>query len=151
MNHSTSRAIAILEDNAERWQAMQACLADRYSDCEVVWRRSAPEMIAWFLENFDRTIAVSLDHDLEPLEGGPDDPGTGRDVSNWLCKQPPSGPILIHSTNVPAAQAMESDLAETGWRVDHITPYEDLLWVREAWLPMFCRMIRDGGKLHDAY
>ncbi|MEX2187996.1 MAG: hypothetical protein WD875_14420 [Pirellulales bacterium] len=55
--------------------------------------------------------------------------------------QPPACPIIIHSTNYPAAIGMEAVLSDSGWRVERVTPYGDLDWIAESWLPLAERLL----------
>jgi hypothetical protein len=129
--------IAILEDNDDRTNAMRDCLADKFPFFETVFFRSAATMIDWLRENLPRAICIVLDHDLEPAPADPpgSDPGTGRDVSDFLLGFRPLCPVVVHSSNVHAAIAMEQDLAEAGWAVERLLPYGDLEWIAAEWLP----------------
>lgn len=132
--------IAILEDNAERREAMTQRLAERLFTYEQVYFTTSAAMNNWLEQHLHEVIAISLDHDLDIItddQGQRVDAGTGRDVADYLCTAEPVCPIVIHSTNVAAAMGMEAALLATGWQVDRITPYEDLLWVTELWLPTF--------------
>lgn len=129
--------IAVLEDNAERTALMEDCLADKFPFYARRFFRSAPEAIEWLHEHLQETICVSLDHDLERPLDQPDakEPGTGREVADYLAQQAACCPIVVHTTNVPAAMGMELELEDAGWQVARITPYGDLEWVTELWLP----------------
>ena len=62
------------------------------------------------------------------------DPGDGRDVAEFLAGQTPCCPVLIHSTNGPAADSMYFTLDDAGWTVDKIAPFgED--WIEAYWRP----------------
>lgn len=61
------------------------------------------------------------------------DPGIGRDVSAFLAARHPVCPIIIHTTNTLARPGMIDELEVGGWRVSHVSPYEDVLWVRDVW------------------
>jgi len=137
------QSIAILEDNDDRIAVMRDYAADKFPFFEVQVFRTAPAAIAWLQCHLSHVVLISLDHDLEPaLELEADtDPGTGRDVADFLASQSPQCPVVIHSTNVRAARAMEGELSESGWQVERITPYDDLAWVAEAWLPIMRRFI----------
>lgn len=126
--------IAILEDNEERIQAMQCHLTDKFPFYESRFFRTADTAITWLRDHLDGIICLSLDHDLESPPGAPD-PGTGRDVVNFLADTQPKFPVVIHSTNLHAAIAMDVLLGEHGWSVSRISPYGDLEWISEVWLP----------------
>jgi len=140
-----SKLIAILEDDAARILAMRQWLAMRYSMYEQVFFGEAAPLIEWLGDHVGETSLISLDHDLEPpLGSSPNyDSGTGRDVANFLAAQVPSCPIIIHSTNVPAALGMMFVLQDACWQVQKVLPYEDTLWIKEIWGPMVRQLIAE--------
>jgi hypothetical protein len=130
--------IVILEDNAERRAAMRACLDDRLYTFEPHFFVHARDVIAFLSEFAEQTIAISLDHDLEPSvssELGIMDPGTGRNVADFLVGRAPFCPVLIHTSNLNASSGMEMLLADAGWITFRVAPYGDLDWIWEQWLP----------------
>jgi hypothetical protein len=130
-------AIAILEDNDDRIRIMRDCLADKFPFFELRFFRSAPAAIDWMDKNLAQAICIALDHDLEPAPGQAEgfDPGTGREVADFLATRRPSCPIIVHTSNVPAAIGMEMALAESGWSVTRVLPYDDVRWIAADWLP----------------
>lgn len=137
MRHS----LVILEDNAERVAAMRECLADKFPSFERRFFGSSQAAIAWLSQHGAAVVGVSLDHDLERQAPDDADPGDGREVADFLASRPPHCPVVIHSTNVPAAIGMEQTLADRGWQVERVLPYDDLRWIHEAWLPLMRRLI----------
>lgn len=137
-NSTRCLKIAILEDNADRTVAMRAALADKLYMYEPHFLPTAPLMLTWLDQHFDETIAISLDHDLElpPHAVDRTDPGDGRAVADALAARVPNGPVIIHTTNVPAGDGMEAVLIEAGWQTRRVTPCDDLRWIRETWLPL---------------
>jgi FixJ family two-component response regulator len=130
--------IAILEDNAERRAAMERLLAMHFPGHSRQYFTSSSAMVEWLRANLNGVIFISLDHDLELLPGDNGqmvDCGTGREVADFLATQPARCPVVIHSTNYPAAAGMEMVLADSGWSVERISPYGDLEWIEEAWFP----------------
>jgi len=128
--------IAVLEDNDDRIAAMEDGLADKFPFFNRRYFRSAPEALAWLDEHISEVVCLALDHDLEPPDHPPGfEPGTGRDVADALAGRPASCPIVIHTSNAPAAVGMEMVLIDAGWSVTRVLPYADLSWIREAWLP----------------
>src|SRR5688572_2555548 len=125
--------IVILEDNAERREQMLARLRDRFPPFPGSFFPAAPEAVAYLQDHLHRVQLISLDHDLEPETPNDPDPGTGRDVADFLAKHAPACPVIIHSTNTHASLAMESDLTEQGWSVQRVTPYEGIAWVDREW------------------
>jgi hypothetical protein len=136
--------IVILEDNADRCAVMRDCLADRLYTFEPHFFAQARDVVAYLTEFADQTIAISLDHDLEPaVSGGLDvgDPGTGRDVAEFLASRSPFCRVVVHSSNLLAASGMEMVLADAGWTTHRVTPYGDLDWIPERWLPTMRKAI----------
>jgi hypothetical protein len=139
--------IAILEDDERRAEAMRDRLADRFYQFEHVFFDSADEIKKYLEENFDEVIAVSLDHDLElkvNAAGETYDPGTGREVADYLATRRPTFPVIIHSTNDSGAIGMESILREAGWQACRVSPFGDLEWVHDSWFPVIRRAIVRG-------
>lgn len=124
--------ILILEDDAERRQVMSDCLADRFAQYGVAFFETAPAMIKYVNEcDPDTLLLISLDHDLECVDGG--DPGTGRDVADCLAARSPTCPVIIHSTNAPAAVGMQTVLDDSGWETVRVAPYDSVRWIGETW------------------
>src|SRR5947209_318922 len=101
--------IAILEDNDDRQAIMRDLLADRFFMYPVHIFDAAAAMVDFLVGHLAETLVISLDHDLE-LKPGPHgrclDPGTGREVADYLAKQLPVCPVIIHTTNSQAALSM---------------------------------------------
>jgi hypothetical protein len=139
--------ITILEDDERRAAAMRDRLADRFYQFEHVFFDSADEMKEYLEKHFDEVIALSLDHDLElklDADGRTYDPGTGREVADYLATRRPICPVIIHSTNEFGAIGMESVLREAGWQTCRVSPFGDLEWVHDSWFPAIRRAIVRG-------
>jgi CheY-like chemotaxis protein len=140
--------ILILEDNQDRRTAMQECLADRLYSYESVFFSAPQPMLCYLREHLREAICISLDHDMdivEDAEGRRMDPGTGREIADYLVTQSPQCPVVIHSTNTIAAESMEAALKESGWTVYRVAPWGDLAWVRAAWFRTVRRAIVDAA------
>jgi CheY-like chemotaxis protein len=128
--------IVILEDNEDRQAVMRRCLQDRFHQFEQRFFDGAPEMMDYLETHLEDTIVIGLDHDLE-LKPGPKgtvtDPGTGRDIADYLARRPPVCPVVLHTTNSPAAQGMEGVLQEAGWHTRRVYPLGDLEWIPTEW------------------
>lgn len=128
--------IVILEDNAERRRLMQDALIDRFSQYDIRFFITAGEAIAHLRENYDKLLAIILDHDLDliPVDGQRlIDPGSGRDVADFLSTQPVVCPIVIHTTNAPAAVGMEAVLHDAGWKTYRVIPVGEFKWIPKLW------------------
>ena len=134
--------IAILEDDDRRIERMRAVLASICPRHEAFFFYSAPDLIDWLQDNLDRLDLISLDHDLMPPleEGAPSrDVGTGRDVADFLSRQKPASPVIVHTSNSLAAPVMEGTLTGSGWEVKRVVPFLDLEWIDSAWLVCVAR------------
>ncbi len=128
--------VLVLEDDPDRVAAMRQQMAARFPSYEVVLFDNAPDTIEWLRVNLDRAALICLDHDLGPNRvraGETFDPGTGREVVDYLATRRPSCPVIVHTTNHLAAPGMERELTEAGWTFCRVVPYEDLRWIDEAW------------------
>lgn len=149
--------IAILEDNEERIRAMETRLKDAFTGWEHVFFNNAPDAIAWFQNHLHQCILISLDHDLGPSwerNGQLFDPGTGRDVVNYLIKKPPQCPVILHTSNSEAEIGMEMALAEVNWTFERVIPFQpldsldSLEWVDRDWANTVQRMLASSAKKH---
>ena len=129
--------VVILEDDPRRRRAMRVALADRLPQYPPRFFTTAAEAARYLDDHLDRALLVVLDHDLDPIPVHPRrslDAGTGRDVADFLAARDPCCPVVIHTTNRPAAVGMEAELADAGWDVSIVTPYGDLEWIAGDWL-----------------
>ena len=85
---------------------------------------------------------LSLDHDLYKQDKSDPDPGCGRDVANYLARQKPTCPIIIHSTNTDAAWGMHNELAAVGWKVEIIHHLDEADWIETRWLALAQKLTR---------
>lgn len=132
-----SSTIAILDDEPDRIREMRRCLLGCEPQCDLVTFDNAPDMIAWLTKHLEDAALICLDHDLGPnrvRNGEVFDPGTGRNVADYLATRGPTCPVLIHTTNSLAAPGMAMALDEAGRKHCRVVPYNDLEWVREAWV-----------------
>jgi len=128
--------ILILEDNMDRRAAMQSCLRDRFHQYETVFFDSASEMLSHLETHLSESLVISLDHDLEissAKNGKSVDPGTGREVADFLARRTPSCPVLIATTNSVAGDGMEFALREAHWETHRVHPWGDLEWIPSQW------------------
>jgi hypothetical protein len=131
-----AKKIAILEDNADRRAVMRACIADRFYTFESHFFDEARAMIAFLDQNLADVLVVSLDNDLDPKDG-PDgravDVGEGRQVAEFLATREPVCPVVIHTSNANAADAMTEMLGTAGWKTRRTVPMDDTKWIEDEW------------------
>jgi CheY-like chemotaxis protein len=135
--------ILILEDNVDRQAAMQACLRDRFYQYEHVFFDDTKKMLAHLEADLSDSLIISLDHDLEirsKRNGKAVDPGSGRDIANFLDDKAPTCPVIIATTNSAAGDAMEFALREAHWQTHRVHPWGDLEWITTQWF----RTLRDA-------
>jgi hypothetical protein len=144
-------SIVVLEDDEDRTLAMRQVLEDRFSEFDCTFFDNAPDMIDWLRDYLVSTSLLCLDHDLGPnrqRNGRIFDPGVGRDVVNYLRTCKPKCPVIIHSTNTPAALGMKAALQRAGWQCLRVIPFDDLNWVNTIWRAKVTRYL--GKPRHSA-
>lgn len=104
--------IVILDDEQDRLTAMTSVLSQRLPGFNLVTFKNASDIIDWLSGHLDEAAMISLDHDLFPLCDDDPDPGTGRDVADFLATQSPVCHVIIHTTNSLASPGMESVFTE---------------------------------------
>ena len=128
--------IIILEDNAERRAVMERCLRDRFHQFGIVFFDAAAPMKEFCDHHWQEILLIALDHDLE-LQPGPDghciDPGTGREMADYLASKSPAFPVILHTTNSDAAVGMEMVLRDAHWETHRVVPMGDLEWIPNMW------------------
>jgi len=141
--------IVILEDNCDRRKAMAAYLADRLYTFDAVFFESPQPMLEYLREHLSEAICIALDHDMELIEGADGalvDPGTGREIADFLATRAPQCPVIPHTTNTEAAEAMALVLRDAAWNVHRVVPWGDLEWVHAAWGCTVRRVILDTAQ-----
>jgi len=131
--------VVILEDDPSRVCAMRAVLTELLAGVEVLAFDNAPDAIDFLRVYADRTVLISLDHDLGPSrvrDGAAFEPGDGRDVCAFLvgeCR--PACPAIVHSANYQMVMVMVEMLRERGWAATIVTPYSQLTlgWIDKEW------------------
>jgi CheY-like chemotaxis protein len=128
--------IVILEDNAERRAVMQACVADRFYTFETRYFAEPKPMIEFLQTNLADVLVISLDNDLD-MKPGTDgrfvDVGEGREVAEFLATREPVCPVVIHTSNTHAAEAMKQTLRDSGWKTKRVVPMDDTKWIEDEW------------------
>lgn len=127
--------ILLLEDMEERINAFRTAVAT-IPDAELVLWRNAQEMIRDLPSCLASASVISLDHDLVRTKGSCEDPGSGLDVCEFLAKQNPICPVLLHTSNYIKVWSMMNELTYAKWDV-HRTPPVGMgeKWIETVWLP----------------
>jgi hypothetical protein len=133
--------LLMLEDDDERIQRFQAAVRSIDPTLPLVIWRDAPSLIRDLEAYLPRARLISLDHDLEPLEGGPSDPGSGLDVAKHLAALTPSCDVIIHSSNTTRSIWMSGEFELGGWRSCRVAPIgED--WIETHWRYVVGKLLR---------
>jgi hypothetical protein len=133
-----ANTILVLEDDADRTASMREVLVTHFASHELVFIDNAPDVVEWLRQHLREAVLICLDHDLGPnreRNGETFDPGIGRDVVEYMVTLEPVCPVLVHSTNSPAAYGMKVRLKEAGWKCSRVIPFDALEWVKLAWFP----------------
>jgi hypothetical protein len=137
--------IAILEDCPERVERMSECIKKSSIPFKVVLFSNAFLMIEWLIQNKSNVVLISLDHDLDLIvkNGESHDPGTGKDVTNYLFSHEPFCPVIIHTSNYFGRESMKYRLLDKEWAVSIVMPSPEMSWIDSDWLPCVCSLIEN--------
>jgi hypothetical protein len=131
----------MLEDNAVRVERFTATLKRIDPALPLrVWR-NAWTMIREVEAFFPGAVLISLDHDLDPEEGDPSDPGTGWDLVKFLAALPAACPVIIHTSNRERSDWMCGEFELGGWKHYRVAPIgED--WIEQHWRRVVRRLLK---------
>lgn len=137
--------ILILEDNADRIQRFTAALRVVDPALETRIWRSARQMIREVEYFLPASRLISLDHDLDPLEDDPADPGDGMEVVKLLVRETQRCPVIIHSSNRTCSDWMAGEFELAGWKFHRVAPIGDD-WIEEYWSKVVYELLKNSGK-----
>lgn len=132
--------LLILEDNAERLRRFKAAVHCIDPLLELRAWRNAHLMIREVTSFLPRARLLSLDHDLEPDDSDSTDPGTGWDVTQFLARQRPVCPVIVHSSNSERATWMVGEFQLGGWDYHRVPPLGDD-WIEQMWSPTVAKLL----------
>jgi FixJ family two-component response regulator len=135
--------ILILEDDKDRIREFKCAIASFGNFDLYLWRNSR-QMINQFLPLLSSCCLISLDHDLNPLPGVAEDPGTGLEVSEFLSHQKPICPIIIHTSNIERRWSMFNELRLGKWEIEIVAPLAEN-WIQNSWLPTARTLLKISG------
>lgn len=128
--------LLILDDDMSRINAFLRAGGMPAISMEVKYWASSRSMIAELPMYLRAARLISLDHDLYTESETDPDPGTGREVAEFLARIEPVCPVLIHSSNTNAAWGMYNALEAARWPVELVSHLSEPDWVLERWLPV---------------
>jgi hypothetical protein len=137
----------MLEDNTERVQRFTEALRTIDPELPLLVWRDARAMIREVGSHLSASRLISLDHDLEPIDGGPD-PGDGLEVVKFLVSQPVVCPVIIHTSNRERSNWMAGEFDLAGWRHWRVAPLGDD-WIEADWRRLVKRLLKQSGRTRD--
>lgn len=140
-----SKKFIVLLDNCEqRLEKMRDHLDLHFPQFTPKFFKDAPKLIDWLETHLQNCVLISLDHNLGASitrNGKTFDPGTGRDVVNYLTCKLPQCPVIIHTSRSEAAIGMEITLAEGNWLFERAVHTNDLEWIDTVWITIVKRLL----------
>jgi hypothetical protein len=131
--------LLMLEDCPERVERFRAVWDALVPDQPMrVWR-AVPEMIRDLPVHLPIATVISLDHDLEPVDGA--DPGDGMEVARFLASLAPACPVIVHTSNGDRGTLMMGELELAGWKRHRVYPLGDD-WIEADWRRVVRRVLR---------
>lgn len=140
--------LLLLEDDAERVSRFTAALHAIDPELPLIVWRDAQGMIREVGRYLPSARLISLDHDLEPLDGGPD-PGDGLEVVKFLVSQPLVRPVIIHTSNGERSTWMAGEFDLAGWRHWRVAPIGDD-WIEVDWHRRVRRLLKRPGRANHS-
>ena len=141
------KVIFLLEDHPERVRRMREVLSVLLPHHTAHVENDCDDAIKWLESKQHLVDLISLDHDLDSVDRAESprrDHGCGRDVADYLAKQLPTCPIIIHTSNSVAGDGMFFALQRAEWPLSRIYPYNEHEWIAKSWREEVHDLIRHG-------
>ena len=141
---AAKKLIMVLESVPVHSAAMHAALGPHGLTDVTNFFDNSPDAINWLSRNLMHCGVISLNHDLGPERIRDErmlDPGTGRDVANYLAERTPVCPVILHTDNFFIRPRMQSILDGGGWVQTYVSPGNGVHWVAKDWLPCVLRLL----------
>lgn len=143
-----ARVIFILEDDPARLVEMYGVLDRELPAYDRHVEDDCARAIAWLAAHQASVDLISLDHDLDsvtrPGEDRSVDHGCGRGVVDYLTTQPPTCPVIVHTSNATAGDGMYFALRRTGWPAFRVYPFDHHGWINEGWAQQIRELKANG-------
>ena len=140
----SKKLILVLESNPVHGATMHAALEPHGLTDVTNFFDNSPDAISWLSRNLMHCGVISLNHDLGPERIRDErmfDPGTGRDVANYLAERTPVCSVILHTDNFFIRPRMQSILDGGGWVHTYVSPRNGDHWVGKDWLPCVLRLL----------
>jgi len=131
--------LLMLEDCAERVERFAAVWNVLAPGQSMRVYRTAAEMVRDLDIHLPTATLISLDHDLESVDGL--DPGDGMDVARHLAALSPGCPVIVHTSNADRGTLMMGELELGGWKRHRVYPVGDD-WIELDWGRIVKRVLR---------
>jgi hypothetical protein len=131
----------MLEDDNERIERFRAALKSLDPEMPLIVWRNARKMIVEVERYLPTARLISLDHDLERIEGQTEDPGDGIDVARFLAELTPVCPVIVHSSNGLRSDWMVGEFELGGWRYKRVAPIGDD-WIEAYWRTVVRKLLK---------
>ncbi len=136
---SVRNLILILEDNQERRDGFIAVLTELAPGSEIIFWNNARVMIRELPVHLGNARLISLDHDLNEVPAS-EDAADGLLVAEFLARQAPVCPVVVHSSNYERSLSMVNELNYSGWQVARVGPVcTD--WITTLWKPVIAKLL----------
>ena len=132
------KMIFVLDNGPARIEAIWKSLRSRELDKATTIVDNVPDAIFWLSRNLHNCGVISLTHDLggeQIRDGFLWDPGTGRDIANYLAERSPVCPVILHTDNFFVRPQMQCILDRGEWSHSFVAPGNRMDWVEKEWLP----------------
>jgi CheY-like chemotaxis protein len=136
-----AKIILVLEDNADRREAMRKWLEERLSMYRLVLTDDPDQFVTLLQIHGPDVLVASLDHDLFDRADGSTEL-TGMQVVDHLVHLPATFPLLLHTSNRRDGETMRERLADAGWSVNWVHPFDGTSWISTDWYHALKRAIR---------
>ena len=139
--------VFLLEDNPEQLRCMLRVLRDVLPSHRLQVEDDCASAVEWLSSNQAELDLISLDHDLDSVprdEQPPRDHGCGRGVADFLASQPPTCPVIVHSSNQVGGDGMFYELQRAGWPVYRVHPHDHHDWVGDEWRELIESLIKQN-------
>jgi hypothetical protein len=135
----------MLEDDSDRLYRFAAAVRAIDPNLPLLTWRSAHRMIAEVAPLLPHARLISLDHDLDPWDNDPPDPGDGVAVAKFLAMHPQPCPVIIHTSNGTRSDWMAGEFELAGWSYRRVAPIGEG-WIEEYWRVVARELLGPPGR-----
>lgn len=139
-------AIVVLESNQKRRMEMDRLVSERLPSHKILFFEPKGTIIKWLSRLRNKIGVISLGEQDEskgaPVSGKKNlRSNKEMQVVNWLSKQEPFCPVLIHASDRTQRLHLTTVLRLAQWQTAVVLPTADKQWIGNRWLPSIKRAI----------